>query len=358
MSTKAGVDEPPGGASPGMKAQWNWHPVLPIPNSPLFEWPPSPVATFRWFAKSWLRLSMTLLVLGASTLTWIILQPALERTGTFEFGWIAQILLRNLALTVVIAGSLHLYLHTFRKQDRHHRFMKPGTERKHRKFTWGDQVLDNMFWTLASGVPIWSAYEVFYLWAYANGHLPTLDWAGEPALLALLFLLTPLWLSFHFYWIHRLLHWRPLYRMAHSLHHRNIDTGPWTGISMHPLEHVLYFSSILIHLVVPSHPLLMLFHMQLQALNPLASHSGFSDLQVRDRSWLALGEFHHQLHHRHFDCNYGTADVPLDKWFGSFHDGTPEATEDLRTRRLGRIKARVLAERAQPRAGESSAREP
>ena len=142
-------------------------------------------------------------------------------------------------------------------------------------------------------------------------------------------------LSFHFYWIHRLLHWRPLYRMAHSLHHRNIDTGPWTGISMHPLEHLLYFSSILIHLVVPSNPLLMLFHMQVQALNPLASHSGFSDLQVRDESRLALGEFHHQLHHRYFNCNFGTADVPLDKWFGSFHDGTPEATKDMRMRRLG-----------------------
>ena len=336
MSSNAPVAEPSGGVDPAMNPQWNWHPVLPIPNSPLFELPPRPVAIFRWFAKSWLRLSMTLLVLGSATLTWIFLQPALERSVTFEFGWIAQILLRNLGLTVVVAGSLHLYFHTFRKQGGHHRFMKPGTERKHRKFTWGDQVLDNMFWTLGSGVPIWSAYEVLYLWAYTNGYLPALDWAGDPALLALLFVLTPLWLSFHFYCIHRLLHWRPLYRMAHSLHHRNIDTGPWTGISMHPLEHLLYFSSILIHLVVPSNPLLMLFHMQAQALNPLASHSGFSDLQVRDESRLALGEFHHQLHHRYFDCNYGTADVPLDKLFGSFHDGTPEATKDMRMRRLGR----------------------
>ncbi len=105
---------------------------------------------------------------------------------------------------------------------------------------------------------------------------------------------------------------------------------------MHPLEHLLYFSSILIHLVVPSNPLLMLFHMQVQALNPLASHSGFSDLQVRGEGQLALGEFHHQLHHRYLNCNYGTADVPLDKWFGSFHDGTPEAIKDMRMRRLRR----------------------
>ena len=97
---------------------------------------------------------------------------------------------------------------------------------------------------------------------------------------------------------------------------------------MHPLEHVLYFSSILIHLVVPSNPLLMLFHMQLQALNPLASHSGFSDLQVRDESRLALGVFHHQLHHRYFDCNYGTADVP---WTSGLILSTTEHPRQPRT---------------------------
>ena len=149
MSSNAPVAEPSDGVDP----QWNWHPPVPIPNSPLFELPPRPVAIFRWFAKSWLRLSMTSLVLGSATLTWIFLHPALERSVTFEFGWIAQILLRNLVLTAVVAGSLHLYFHTFRKQSAQHRFMKPGAVRKHRKFTWGDQVLDNMFWTLASVSP-------------------------------------------------------------------------------------------------------------------------------------------------------------------------------------------------------------
>jgi lathosterol oxidase len=28
--------------------------------------------------------------------------------------------------------------------------------------------------------------------------------------------------------------------------------------------------------------------------------------------------------------------VPLDKWFGSFHDGTPEAHERMKKRRLMR----------------------
>jgi len=28
--------------------------------------------------------------------------------------------------------------------------------------------------------------------------------------------------------------------------------------------------------------------------------------------------------------------VPLDKWFGSFHDGTPKANEAMKARRLRR----------------------
>ena len=33
-----------------------------------------------------------------------------------------------------------------------------------------------------------------------------------------------------------------------------------------------------------------------------------------------LADFHY-LHHRYFECNYGEATIPLDKWFGTFRDG-------------------------------------
>ena len=87
-------------------------------------------------------------------------------------------------------------------------------------------------------------------WAMANGHIPTLFWSDNPVWFIALFFLTPVWISFHFYWIHRFLHWPPLYRLAHALHHRNTNVGPWSGFSMHPIEHILFLSSILIQVVV------------------------------------------------------------------------------------------------------------
>ena len=46
------------------------------------------------------------------------------------------------------------------------------------------------------------------------------------------------------------------------------------------------------------------------------------------------GNHFHDLHHRYFDCNYGGSLVPLDRLFGSFHDGSPAAHEAMRARRL------------------------
>jgi hypothetical protein len=35
--------------------------------------------------------------------------------------------------------------------------------------------------------------------------------------------------------------------------------------------------------------------------------------------------FAHYLHHKYFEVNYADGSLPLDRWFGSFHDGSPEA---------------------------------
>jgi lathosterol oxidase len=54
---------------------------------------------------------------------------------------------------------------------------------------------------------------------------------------------------------------------------------------------------------------------------------------VKDKNRVKLGTFHHQMHHRYFECNYGSLELPWDKWFGSFHDGTVESDAKNRERR-------------------------
>ncbi len=332
MSQTADIEAPPPPPRPARRSQWNYTPALPLKVSPLFAWPPKPLATLRWFWTSWFLISERLILVGTAFLAWFYLQPALERCKFFEFGWIAEMYLRNLGLMVLVAGGLHLYLFTFRRQ---------GEERKYdgrplakgRAFTLGNQVHDNMYWTCASGVTVWTAYEAFLMWGFANGYLPALAFADNPVWFVALFLLVPVWESFYFYWIHRLLHVPALYKLAHHLHHRNANVGPWSGLSMHPLEHILYLGSVMVHWVVVSHPVHVLYHLQYYCLTAATTHSGFEGIVVKDRNRLALGTFHHQMHHRYFECNYGGLEMPWDMWFGSFHDGTDEAHQRLRGRR-------------------------
>ncbi|TIL85324.1 MAG: hypothetical protein E5Y73_29660 [Mesorhizobium sp.] len=66
----------------------------------------------------------------------------------------------------------------------------------------------------------------------------------------------------------------------------------------------------------------------------VSSHGGYESVTATEDSdaGLAVGDFFHQLHHRYFECNYGGTEVPLDAWFGTFHDRSEEATARTRVR--------------------------
>lgn len=312
---------------------WNHVPAVPIRVSPFMRWPWRPREMLHWVRDSWFPISEKLILVGIAFATFAWFQPPLEETRTLAWGWILEIHLRNLLLMTIVAGGLHLYFHRFTLQGRRLKFDSRRLAKSGRQYTLGGQVRDNMFWTLVSGVTVWTGYEVLMFWAMANGWAPVLTWADNPVWFVALFLLVPVWESFYFYLIHRLLHVPFLYRHVHAVHHRNVNVGPWSGLSMHPVEHVIFLGSVLIHWILPTGPVHVLYHMQYLTLTAATTHSGFEGLLVRDRNRLNLGTFHHQMHHRYFECNYGSLEVPWDKWFGTFHDGTPEADARMKDRR-------------------------
>ncbi|MEM7239324.1 MAG: sterol desaturase family protein, partial [Pseudomonadota bacterium] len=101
----------------------------------------------------------------------------------------------------------------------------------------------------------------------------------------------------------------------------------------HPVEHVIFLGSVLVHFVVAAHPVHILYHLQYYALTAATTHTGFEGVLVKDQNRLKLGTFHHQMHHRYFECNYGSLEIPWDMLFGSFHDGTEASNERIKERR-------------------------
>ncbi|CAI8029765.1 hypothetical protein GBAR_LOCUS16881 [Geodia barretti] len=80
-------------------------------------------------------------------------------------------------------------------------------------------------------------------------------------------------------------------------------------------------------------PLHAIFHLMHAGVSPVPGHTGFFKIEVGDEHEINNAGYFHYLHHKYFDCNYGGEIIPLDKWSGSFFDGSPESEVEMRARR-------------------------
>ena len=312
---------------------WNYHPELPLNDPSIFQWPPNPAFLLGWFGRNWLMLSERVMMLILAIALYLWAYPSLEATKTWAFGWVFQIWIVNVVMMTVITGGLHWYFYMRKGQGNALKFDKRPQAKNNKLWNFSNQVHDNVFWTLGSGMAQLSAFQAVTMWLMANGYAPTITFASNPIWFVLALIVLPIWSAFHFYWVHRLLHVPFIYKHVHALHHRNVNIGPWSGNSMHPIEHLLYFTTLCIHWVVASHPIHLIFHVIYQGPGASMSHTGYEDLLIKDKRRLALGTFYHQLHHRYYECNYGNQEMPWDRWFGTFNDGTEEATQVTRDRK-------------------------
>lgn len=322
-------------------ARGEWRPAAPIALPPTIAWPPRPRAALKWlFGFPGYLWPMNALWLGVALSTWFFLTPDLAAMKTFEAWWIGLLLARNLALILVLFGGLHLYLLVFRGQGDRLKFSTRPLATGNRRFLFRHQVRDNVARSLGVGVPAMTAYEAVTWWAFANGHVglpglePSSGWFW--AWFAFLLLAAPVIHALHFYFTHRLLHWKPLYRSVHCVHHLNVEIGPWSGLAMHPVEQAVYFSTVAVQWLLAAHPLNALFQIHIAAFSPALGHSGFEKLMVGRRLGVDTGNYFHYLHHRYFECNYGGSLAPLDWLFGTFHDGSPAAHAAMHARMRAR----------------------
>jgi sterol desaturase/sphingolipid hydroxylase (fatty acid hydroxylase superfamily) len=304
----------------------DWKPSKPAEYPPVFAWPAKPLAFGKWllgfngYILPW-NLLYALVAFGI----WRFLTPSFEWLRSGDYWWVAYLVARNAITALVVYGAWHFALYMKKTQGRTFKYNTKWPSGDNKAFLFGRQNADNIIWTFLSAVPIWTAYEAGMLWLFANHYIPFVDAAKHPFYFVMIMLLIPFFHDLHFYLIHRILHWPPLYKKVHSLHHNNSNPGPWSGLAMHPIEHLLYFSGVLIHIVVPSHPVHVLFHLYMPALGPAQSHAGFDKVVVGDGAFVETHGFRHYLHHKYFECNYGDGPIPIDKWFGTFHDGSAEA---------------------------------
>ena len=315
----------------------DWKPNGKIQFAPVLDWPFRPARFVTWLVSvDGFLLPWNVTFALIAFVVWRFLTPAADITEKFSVGWIAYLLVRNALIVLAFYGAWHFRLYMQKAQGNTFKYDGKWPPRDNSAFLLKNQNIDNLIWTFASAVPIWTAFESLMLWASSNRFIPYVSWSDHPIYCTILLMVTPFWADFHFYLIHRMIHWPPLYKYVHSVHHNNVNPGPFSGLAMHPVEHVLYFSSVLLYLVIPSNPLHFITQLVLKALGPAQTHSGFDKLVVGEDKTIDTHSYAHYLHHKYFECNYADALIPLDKWFGTFHDGTPEKQEAMDKRLAAR----------------------
>lgn len=127
-----------------------------------------------------------------------------------------------------------------------------------------------------------------------------------------------------FYWTHRLMHWRPLFKVAHRVHHLSHNPTPWAAFSFHPIEALIEAMIYpVIILVLPVHPLAALAWLLYMTTLNVGGHLGF-ELFPKGfaHHWLFCWHntsVHHNMHHSHVHCNYGLYFNVWDRLMGTNH---------------------------------------
>ncbi len=323
---------------PGFSADkyWNYFPKLPLRMAPYFDRPKNIKSITLHVLNTWNPRRPPFWYLLLAILIWTFWTPSLARANSFSFDWIFEIWLRDMILMLVITGGSHLYLHTFEQQGTELKYDKKPLETNSKRFHFGNQTYDNMFWTLTTGIACWTFWESLLLWGFANGYASLITFDSNPVWFVALILIIPWWTYFYFDAQHRVLHTEFLYRHVHSWHHKNKNMGPWSGLAMHPVEQFILMSDTLIFFLISCHPVHVIYDSIFHGIGAPLSHTGYDKLKLGKRVQFDLGDFYHQLHHRFVDTNHGTQDTPFDLWYDTVHDGTQEGTVALRAKRRAR----------------------
>ena len=311
----------------------DWKPATIKKDRSLYNWPFYPLKGLIWL-KNYLLAPIQIFHVSLALFVWFFLTPDLSLMKVFSWDWMLALYFRNVGLLFLVTGTVHFWLYIKKEQGEQFQFDKKGLRKNDPRFWFNDQTRENMFFGLVSGCGIWTLYESFTYWMFANGYvLFPVEWFESPIYIIILFLMIPHIRQHHFYFTHRLTHWKPLYDCAHYLHHKNTNTGPWSGLSMHPIEHLIYLSGIIIHWIIPSHPIHASFHIMHACVAPTWGHCGYEKVFAKNNEIkLNINIYFHYLHHRYFECNYGDPSVPWDKLFGSFFDGSKESKIKMKDR--------------------------
>jgi sterol desaturase/sphingolipid hydroxylase (fatty acid hydroxylase superfamily) len=128
----------------------------------------------------------------------------------------------------------------------------------------------------------------------------------------------------YFYWTHRLMHHRWLFRFFHRTHHLSMSPTPWAAYAFSPAEALVQAGiGPLIIFTIPTHPGAFAIFMIWQITFNVLGHCGYEVLPrwfLRSPAGCILNTVtHHGLHHEKFRSNFSLYFNVWDRLMGTNH---------------------------------------
>jgi len=125
--------------------------------------------------------------------------------------------------------------------------------------------------------------------------------------------------DFYFYWMHRFLHWKKIYKYVHKVHHEHKSPFGITAEYAHPIETVvLGLGTLLGPLLLCRHLFTLWVYLGVRLWETVEDHSGY-DVPFNPTNLIPFwgGPVHHDFHHKTFDGPYSSIFTYCDYLFGT-----------------------------------------
>jgi len=144
----------------------------------------------------------------------------------------------------------------------------------------------------------------------------------------------------YFYWMHVLLHQKPLFKLMHLVHHKSTNPSPWTSYSFQLAEAIAEgLVLVVIVFLIPIHTIGIISFTVLALFINVYGHLGYEIAPKWFRkSWLFAilnTSVHHNLHHSKFRGNYGLYFRIWDRIMGTEHPDYVKVYDKLQEQRFG-----------------------
>lgn len=238
----------------------------------------------------------------------------------YEFGVFLAIWAAVYAATVGLyfgQGALLIRINN-RNPDRRIQKTRRGEDRARVEILQSLKSLTVTCGCLAGG--LWLQWMGWTIWPPLE-----LTWVSAIGMFVVSIVLFDAW----FYWGHRLMHWRPLYK-HHFWHHRSVAPTVWSNYSDSMPDALAMQSYYLIApVILPIPALALIAHRLWDHINGQIGHSGFeyfADRTTRFPSPMVCVTFHDQ-HHEAFNHNFANFFSFWDRVCGTIHPRYDEAVE-------------------------------